>query len=178
MKILAFAGSNSSTSINKELVKCATSYFVKDEVNLIDLNDFEMPIFSIDREKIGFPEKVHEFIKLIEESDCIICSVAEHNSNLTAALKNILDWTSRAKRDFFAQKPMLLLSTSPGGYGGGNAMEIALKMFPKFDGNIIAHFSLPKFNDNFDLASSKILNVDLANQFNLILEDFKVKISK
>lgn len=52
MKIVAFAGSNSSTSINKELVKYTLKQFSNDEVILLDLNDFQAPLFSVDqREK-------------------------------------------------------------------------------------------------------------------------------
>lgn len=45
MKILAFAGSSSSTSINRELVKFVLKDFQEEEINLIDLNDFTMPVF-------------------------------------------------------------------------------------------------------------------------------------
>ncbi len=57
MKIFAFAGSNSSTSINKQLVKFVLKSFPNNEINLIDLNDYLMPVFSVDLEKNGFPEE-------------------------------------------------------------------------------------------------------------------------
>lgn len=57
MKILAFAGSTSSTSINRELVKFVLKDFQNEEINLIDLNDFDMPVFlSIAKRKV-FPTK-------------------------------------------------------------------------------------------------------------------------
>lgn len=58
MKILAFAGSTSSTSINRELVKFVLKSFQDDEINLIDLNDYSMPVFSVDLEKKGFLMKL------------------------------------------------------------------------------------------------------------------------
>jgi len=57
MKILAFAGSTSSTSINRELVKFVLKSFQENEINFIDLNDFSMPVFSVDLEKKVFPTK-------------------------------------------------------------------------------------------------------------------------
>ena len=66
MKILAFAGSTSSTSINRELVKFVLKDFQEDEINLIDLNDFTMPVFSVDLEKKGFPNEAHRFLKVIK----------------------------------------------------------------------------------------------------------------
>lgn len=47
MKILAFAGSNSSKSINKKLVIHTLSFFENADVTLLDLNDFEMPLFLL-----------------------------------------------------------------------------------------------------------------------------------
>jgi NAD(P)H-dependent FMN reductase len=116
MKILAFAGSTSSTSINRELVKFVLKDFQNEEINLIDLNDFDMPVFSVDREKKGFPDEAHHFLKVIEDCDVIICSLAEHNRSYSAAFKNVFDWASRINVKVFQNKPMFLMSTSPGGY--------------------------------------------------------------
>ena len=57
MKILAFAGSNSSQSINKKLALYAAGLFENAGVETLDLNDYELPLYSIDREKeMGKPE--------------------------------------------------------------------------------------------------------------------------
>ena len=172
MKIFAFAGSSSSTSINKELVNFTLKNFGDDEVNFIDLNDYAMPLFSVDQEKKGFPEEAHKFLKNIEEADVIICSLAEHNRSYSAAFKNTFDWCSRINVKVFQDKPMLLLSTSPGGYGGGNVMNEALKFFPQFNADIKAHFSLPKFYENFDLENG-IINPELLTEFNKTVDEFK-----
>jgi len=156
MKILAFAGSTSSTSINRELVKFVLKSFQENEINLIDLNDYSMPVFSVDLEKKGFPEEAHQFLQQIEDCDVIICSLAEHNRSYAAAFKNIFDWASRINVKVFQDKPMFLMSTSPGGYGGGNVMNEAKKFFPNFGADIKETYSLPKFYENFDLESGVI----------------------
>ena len=54
MKIIAFAGSNSHNSINKKLATYAACLFENAELEVLDLNDYEMPLFSVDIEaKIG-----------------------------------------------------------------------------------------------------------------------------
>jgi len=164
MKIFAFAGSNSSTSINKELVKFVLKSFPNEEINLIDLNDYLMPVFSVDLEKNGFPEEAYRFLKNIEESDVIICSLAENNRSYSAAFKNILK--------VFQDKPMFLMTTSPGGYGGGNVMAEASKFFPQFGADIKETFSLPKFYENFDLENG-IVEPELLNTINSKIENFK-----
>lgn len=156
MKILAFAGSTSSTSINKELVKFVLKDFQDHEINLINLNDFDMPVFSVDREKKGFPDEAHHFLKVIGESDAIICSLAEHNRSYSAAFKNVFDWASRINVKVFQNKPMFLMSTSPGGYGGGNVMNTAKTFFPQFGADVKETFSLPKFYENFDMETGVI----------------------
>lgn len=170
MKITAFAGSNSSHSINRQLVKFTLSYLSGAEVNLLDLNDFEMPIFSVDREEDGYPEKAYDFIKSMEGADLIICSLAENNRSYSTAFKNVLDWCSRIDMNIFKNKPMLLMSTSPGGYGGGNVMNAAKTFFPSCGANIIDTFSLPRFCKNFD-EQKGIIDAEL-------LVEFEAKIAK
>jgi NAD(P)H-dependent FMN reductase len=149
-KIVALGASNSSRSINRQLAGWAAqeSGF---SFELLDLNDFEMPIFSIDREeKSGFPEEAIAFKKLISEADGLIFSMAEHNGAYSAAFKNIMDWISRLEKGIWSYKPMLLLATSPGGRGAKSVLEIAEASFPRRGAEVIASFSLPSFNDNFN----------------------------
>lgn len=172
MKILAFAGSTSSTSINRELVKFVLKDFQNDEINLIDLNDYDMPVFSVDREKKGFPNEAHQFLKQIEECDVIICSLAEHNRSYSAVFKNVFDWASRINVKVFQNKPVFLMSTSPGGYGGGNVMNTAKTFFPQFGADIKETFSLPKFYENFDLETG-VINPEMLKDLNEKIENFK-----
>ena len=51
MKIIAFGGSNSQQSINKKLATYVAHLFENYEVEVLDLNDFAMPLFSVDLEK-------------------------------------------------------------------------------------------------------------------------------
>ncbi|MGV8947475.1 MAG: NADPH-dependent FMN reductase [Lutibacter sp.] len=173
MKILALAGSSSSTSRNKELVKYVLKQFTEHDINLLDLKDFDMPVFSIDREKVGFPQEAYNFLKAIEKCDIIICSMAEHNRSYTAAVKNIFDWSSRINVKVFQDKPMFLMSTSPGGYGGGNVMATAQKFFPQFGADIRDTFSLPKFIENFDVRNTEIINAEFKAELDQKISNFK-----
>lgn len=150
-RILVFAGSNSSTSINRTLARYAASRLEGVEKLELDLNDYEMPLYSADREKAdGVPAKAISFHREVSGSDGLVLSLAEHNGSYTAAFKNLFDWTSRHESKVWADNPMLLLSTSPGGRGGAGVMAAALATFPRLGANIAAHFSLPSFGQNFD----------------------------
>ena len=51
MNVVAFAASSSTQSINKKLVTYAASLLPAHNVEILDLNDFELPLFSVDREQ-------------------------------------------------------------------------------------------------------------------------------
>lgn len=163
-KILAFGASNSTKSINKQLATYAVSLFKNTSNEILDLNDYEMPIYSIDREKKdGIPQLAHDFYEKIGNTDLILISFAEHNGAYSTAFKNIFDWMSRINGKTFQEKPMLLLATSPGVRGGSSVLEIANKRFPFQGGVVKGSFSLPNFNDNFD-AEKGITNPELKKQ--------------
>lgn len=159
MNILAFGASSSANSINKQLATYVAKGIEGANVKILDLNDFEMPIYNIDRQGDGFPAEAQAFLNEIKAADGIIISLAEHNLNFTTAFKNILDWVSRIEMTFLEGKKLFVLSTSPGGYGGGNVMEIGLKYFGFAKGEIVANYSLPSFNNNF--SEGKITNPEI-----------------
>ncbi|AYM99362.1 NADPH-dependent FMN reductase [Chryseobacterium sp. 3008163] len=162
MKILAIAGSNSETSINRQLVTYATTLFENAEIEIVDMNDFEMPIYKHQREvESGVPQQAIDFASKIDSADVLLISLSEHNGTYSTAFKNVFDWTSRIKqRAVWNEKPMLLMATAPGGRGGLGVLEAAEKRFPLHGGNIVDTFTLPFFNDNFDKEAQKISNAE------------------
>lgn len=168
-KILAFGASTSRHSINKKLAVYAAGLFSEAAVEVIDLNDFALPVFSVDIEA-DMPEAVLQFAKKIDDCDLIVMSLAEHNGSYTAAFKNILDWTSRLpERKVFADKKMFLLATSPGARGGSSVLEIATKRFPFNGGVVLSSFSLPSFHQNFKEGVG-IVNEDLQKQLKDLIQ--------
>ncbi|TXE17315.1 NAD(P)H-dependent oxidoreductase [Psychroserpens burtonensis] len=162
-KIITFAGSNSKDSINKQLAVYASTLVKNVEITVLDLNDFELPVYGIDYEKEhGIPDHAHKFLDYINSSDGMIISLAEHNGAYATVFKNLFDWLSRAEAKTFCGKPMLLMATSPGARGGESVLGISSERFPRHDANIIGKFSLPSFNDNF--SEGKISNSKLNDQ--------------
>jgi len=170
MKIIAFAGSTSSQSINKTLVSyvatLAASMAESAETEILDLNNFELPLYSEDLEKeVGQPRAATDFIAKMASSDVLIASFAEHNGMYSAAYKNLFDWCSRqAGRSVYQDKPMLLLATSPGSRGGKGVLELAVAMSPRFGGEVRASVSVPSFHENFDMEKQEISNPDIQTE--------------
>lgn len=157
MKIIAFAGSNSRESINKQLVTYAAGHFSGHEVEILDLNDYPLPLFSVDVEaEIGQHDNAKRFLEKLQGADAIVASFAEHNGNYSAAFKNLLDWCTRIERKVYNNKPVVLLATSPGAGGGSSVLKIAAESVQRFGGEVKASFSLPEFGENFDSDAGKI----------------------
>lgn len=177
-KILVFAGSNSSKSINKHFAHYVVSQIKVKELISIDLNNFQMPIYSEDIEELnGFPDLAYMFLTKIKESDAIILSLAEHNGSYSTAFKNILDWASRVEQKVFQDKPMLLLSTSDGQRGGQTVLKSAVSYFPFLGADIKGHFSLPNFSENFNRKIQTIENKKLKMEIYNLVRDFETKIN-
>ena len=149
--ILAFAGSNSSKSINNQLLSYVVSLIDSATVDLKTAAELDIPLYSIDtEEKEGIPQTVQALAEQIKASDGLIVSVAEHNGNVTAYFKSVLDWLSRHDRHFLLDTPILLLSTSPGGGGADSARAITEKTLPYFKGDIVASQGIGGFYDLFE----------------------------
>lgn len=175
MNILAFAASNSRTSINKALVTYAAGLLDNSSsVEILDLNDFELPLFSVDREKeSGVPELAQQFYSKIGDADALLISFAEHNGMFTAAYKNLFDWTSRIEQKVYQGKPAVLLSTSPGPGGGRNSMAAAQGSAPHIGMDLKASLSVPSFYDNFDMATGQLTNEEIKAELETALAAFK-----
>ncbi len=169
-KVIAFAASNSSRSINKKLVTYASALLADAEVEILDLNDYELPLFSVDREdEMGQPELAQAFLQKLTDSDGIIISFAENNGTYSAAYKNLYDWVSRIQPKVYQDKPMVLLSTSPGGRGGKSVLEFALSQIPRFGGQVKASVSMPSFGENFDVEAGVVSNDEIAQQIRVAI---------
>ncbi|NOI81473.1 NAD(P)H-dependent oxidoreductase [Vibrio tubiashii] len=165
MKIVAFGASTSSTSINKTLATYAANLIEGAEVTILDLNDYQVPMFSEDTEKeIGKAEGAKAFLADLAQADAIVVSFAEHNGSYPAAYKNLFDWSTRIERNVFQEKPVVYLATSPGPGGAQTVLAAATGSAPYFGAEVKASVSVPSFYDNFDLEAGQFRNQEIAQQ--------------
>ncbi len=175
MKILAFAASNSKASINRQLVVSATQVLREEilpgaQIEVLDLNDFEMPIFSVDRQNDGgIPAPARTFFEKITACDALIVSYAEHNGSYTAAYKNIFDWASRIDARVFQDKPMVMMSASPGARGGATVLKAAQTSAPFFGAQLVASFAVSRFYDVFDAQALRLTDPALSQKLHAAL---------
>ena len=149
-KILALAGSNSSTSINFQLVDHTVGLLEGHDTRVLNMAHFPIPMYSADRENAeGFPDTIVDLYGYIKEADGMILSVNEHNGNPSAYFKNVLDWLSRKERTFLEGTKIYLMSASPGKRGATGSRTVVENLIPRFGGEVSALFSLPSYGTNF-----------------------------
>jgi chromate reductase, NAD(P)H dehydrogenase (quinone) len=176
MKIIAFGASSSKQSINKIFATFAAHQFEASKIEVLDLNDYPLPLYSVDIEKeTGIPENAKRFCDELQTADFIIISFAEHNGTYTAVFKNLFDWMSRYQLKMFDTKKLFLLSTASGPRGGLSALEAALKRFPIHGAEIVGHFALGKFQENFK-ASEGIVNDTMKTEFEKVVAEISSKL--
>lgn len=157
MKLIAFGASTSKKSINRSLAAYAASLVDGADVEVLDLNDFEIPLFSEDKEAdLGQPQAAKDFLAKIEGADGVIVSFAEHNGSYSAAYKNLFDWASRIDTKVFQNTPTVYLATSPGAGGAKTVLNAATTSASHFGADLRASISVPGFYDVFDGETKQI----------------------
>ena len=123
-RILAFSGSARKESLNRKFLGVAVQAVraAGGEVTLIDLNDYELPLYHGDLEEAkGLPANAVKLIELITRHAALLIASPEYNSSITAVFKNTIDWVSRPApggRSPFSNKIVALMSASAGALGG------------------------------------------------------------
>jgi chromate reductase len=125
VKLLAFDGSGRKNSINHKLLThvVADAQAAGAEVTMIDLSNYNLPLYNGDIESEGLPPAVSQLKEIFKEHDGFLIASPEHNGSFSALLKNTLDWVSRPVKgelplNCFKGKTVGLMAASPGKLGG------------------------------------------------------------
>ncbi len=157
-RILAFAGSARSGSLNKRLARLAADAArgAGAEVTFIDLNDYPMPIYHGDlEEKEGLPENCRRLKQLFAQNDALLLVSPENNASVSALMKNTLDWISRQDGDQsglipYRGKVAALFAASPGGFGGMRGLIHLRHILQNFNVLVLSEqFVLPRAHEAF-----------------------------
>ena len=162
MNILAFAASNSRASINRALIGHAAARLAgivpAAQIDMPDLNDFEMPIYSIDREREGgLPAPARDFFDRIGAADAVLVSFAEHNGFVTAAWKNLFDWMSRIEMKLWQGKPVAMLAASPGARAGANVLASQQMLAPHFGADLRGTLGIGTWPEAWDAEGKRLI---------------------
>jgi chromate reductase len=134
VRILAFAASARQGSLNRKFLAVAVEAAgaAGCEVTLLDLNEFELPIYNGDLEdRDGMPANATRLVGLIAGTQGLLVASPEYNSMITPLLKNTVDWCSLADANPFEGKVAAVISASPGIHGGARSLVMAQALLLK-----------------------------------------------
>lgn len=153
-RILAFAASARRESLNRKFLSLGVEAARKAgaEVTLLDLNDFEMPIFHGDLEEAqGLPANTVRLVELITAHHALLVASPEYNNMFTPLFKNTIDWCTRADGNPFEGKVAAVMSASPGIHGGVRSLQLAQQLLLKLGCHVVpAQCILPHAESAFD----------------------------
>lgn len=176
MKILAFGASLRTGSYNKSLARFASTLLSAHpgiDSEYVDFRDFEMPVFDEDlEEKIGMPDGAKKLVEKLKNADALVISAPEYNGGMSGALKNAIDWVSRADENPLDSKPMLLIGASPGALGAIRSLWHTRVPFEAMGTYLYPEmFGLSKAHQAFD-ESGKMIDPKNESRLNDLLKDY------
>ena len=162
MQILIFAGSTRQDSYNRKLAKVAASIARQQgaEPSLLELSDYDIPLYNADLETAGTPADVIRLKEVLDAHPAwVICS-PEYNGSYTGLLKNTIDWASSPVAGHaewsdgtrpFAGKVVGMLSASNGTLGGLRSQSHLAPLLLNLECWLAPrHFALPRAASAFD----------------------------
>lgn len=145
-KIIAFSGSNSSRSINQQLIQIVGQFVEGAEVEIISLREYSVPIYCLDdEESVGYPASMLALHDKLQEADGYIVASPEHNGSMPAVFKNAIDWLSRIGRKVFNNKPTVFLSATPGGRAGASVLEHIERIMPHQGAQLVGVYGVGRW---------------------------------
>lgn len=154
-KLLGISGSLRQAATNTMLLREAARLFGDCEYNQANI---DLPLYNGDDEETsGVPAAVQLLSDQIGAADAVIISTPEYNKGPSGALKNALDWVSRAEGSPWADKPVAVMSAAAGRAGGERAQMVLRGFLIAFRPRVLAgpevHLaaSYEAFDDNGQL---------------------------
>lgn len=125
MQLIALCGALRTASTNRKLLHLAARHAEQNgaKVETVDLRELALPLYDGDVESAsGVPEAAQGFAAKLAAADGFVIASPEYNFSVPAALKNLIDWTSRLKQQPWRGKPGLLMSASLSLVGGNRGL--------------------------------------------------------
>ncbi len=161
--ILVISGSERAGSLNLRLARHAAQRLEADghAAHVFSLRDLALPVYDGDiQAATGVPASTQRLRQAVLDSDGLLLVTPEYNGFPTPLLLNAFDWLSRLAADggqprgleATANKPVALMSASPGAAGGVRSLN-HLRQFVQLEFKTIVvpqQFALVRANEAFD----------------------------
>ena len=136
LKILGISGSLRKGSYNTAALRaCAELMPAGMTMTYARIDD--IPLFNQDVFDAGLPEPAKRFRAEVAAADALLIASPEYNFSVTAALKNAIDWGSRAPNQVFQDKPIAMFSATTGPVGGARVQYDLRKILVQLWGLVL-----------------------------------------
>ena len=187
--IVLISGSLRKDSYNTKILRNFEKEFINHGFNctFIDLNEYPIPFFNSDIERSGTPANVTFIKNLIKSSSGLVVSSPEYNGEISAVLKNCLDWLSRTgpneiSKETFIGLKSIGISVSTGKNAAKRALERLTVLLKRLgvDEDILT-YNLGNLSNNFFNEDNILLDnkeLDTINNIIKIYSDSITNINK
>ncbi|WPN44718.1 MULTISPECIES: NADPH-dependent FMN reductase [unclassified Pseudomonas] len=117
LQILGICGSLRHQSYNRSGLLAAAEN-MPSHMRMVEGSLRGIPVYDGDVEEQGIPAEVLRLAEEIRCADALLIASPEYNFSISGTLKNAIDWLSRTTPQPFKNKPVALLSVTPGPVGG------------------------------------------------------------
>ena len=158
LKVLGICGSLRKASLNMAALRACEELLPAGmtlEIARID----DVPMYNQDVFDAGMPEPVKRIRSAIAAADGVLLAAPEYNFSVSAPLKNVIDWASRAPNQVFQDKPVAIFSVTPGPVGGARMQYDLRRILTQLWGHV-----LPKPEVFIGNSASKFTNGVLTDE--------------
>lgn len=117
INVLGICGSLRAKSTNRNALLAAAE-LMPAGMQLSIAGYADVPLYNQDVQDQGIPEAVNRLAEAIRAADAVLIASPEYNFSISGVLKNAIDWLSRVPVPPFKDKPVAILSATPGPLGG------------------------------------------------------------
>lgn len=141
--VVALVGSLRAASINRQLAELAAQS-APDGVEVIVYEGLgDLPFYNEDIDTADAPAAVTALRAAAVAADAALVVTPEYNGSIPGVLKNAIDWLSRPWGDgALKEKPLAVIGTALGRYGGAWAHDEARKSFGIAGARVVESISL------------------------------------
>lgn len=141
--VLALVGSLRTASINRQLAELAAQS-APDGVTVVVYDGLgDLPFYNEDIDTADVPAAVSALRAAAAGADAALVVTPEYNGSIPGVLKNAIDWLSRPWGDgAFKDKPLAVIGTALGRYGGAWAHDETRKSFGIAGARVVESISL------------------------------------
>lgn len=136
LKVLGVCGSLRKKSFNMMALRAAGELMPAGmSMQIAEIGD--LPLFDQDVFDAGMPASVQRFRKQVAEADGLLIASPEYNFSVSGALKNAIDWASRAPAQVFQDKPIAIFSATGGPLGGARVQYDLRRILGQLWGHVL-----------------------------------------